>query len=86
MPPPQPYASWSTSCRPERALRIGAGRSTPSRSTRGDSGGPILLRNTDVIVGMTSFGKSNAGCRGTDFYYRVDRQPVQDFIEASVGD
>jgi V8-like Glu-specific endopeptidase len=46
----------------------------------GDSGGPILLRDTDVIVGVTSFGKSNAGCRGTDFYYRVDRQPVLDFI------
>lgn len=52
----------------------------------GDSGGPILLRNTDVIVGVTSFGKSNAGCRGTDFYYRVDRQPVQDFIAASIED
>ena len=52
----------------------------------GDSGGPILLRNTDVIVGITSFGKSNAGCRGTDFYYRVDRQPVQDFIAESIGD
>ena len=46
----------------------------------GDSGGPILLRNTDVIVGVTSFGKSNAGCRGTDFYYRVDRAPVLEFI------
>lgn len=46
----------------------------------GDSGGPILLRDTDVIVGVTSFGKSNAGCRGTDFYYRTDRTPVLDFI------
>lgn len=46
----------------------------------GDSGGPILLRNTDVIVGITSFGKGNAGCRGTDFYYRTDRAPVLDFI------
>lgn len=52
----------------------------------GDSGGPILLRNTDVIVGITSFGKSNAGCRGTDFYYRTDRQPVLDFIADSIGD
>ena len=46
----------------------------------GDSGGPILLQGTDVIVGITSFGKSNAGCRGTDYYYRTDRQPVLDFI------
>lgn len=52
----------------------------------GDSGGPILLRNTDVIVGITSFGKSNAGCRGTDFYYRTDRKPVLDFIADSIGD
>ena len=46
----------------------------------GDSGGPLLLRDTDVIVGITSFGKSNAGCRGTDFYYRTDREPVLEFI------
>ena len=52
----------------------------------GDSGGPILLRDTDVIVGITSFGKSNAGCRGTDFYYRTDRQAVHDFIAESTGD
>jgi hypothetical protein len=47
----------------------------------GDSGGPILLFDTDVIVGVTSFGKSNAGCRGTDYYYRTDRQPVIDWIQ-----
>ncbi|CAN5663598.1 hypothetical protein BH20CHL7_BH20CHL7_12000 [soil metagenome] len=51
----------------------------------GDSGGPILLRDTDQIVGITSFGKSNAGCRGTDFYYRTDRQPVLDFISESAS-
>ncbi len=52
----------------------------------GDSGGPVFLRDTNVIVGVTSFGKSNAGCRGTDFSYRVDRQAVHDFIADSIGD
>ena len=53
----------------------------------GDSGGPIFLGDTNVIVGITSFGKSNAGCRGTDFYYRTDRDPViDDFILANAGD
>ncbi|HYH94295.1 MAG TPA: trypsin-like serine protease [Candidatus Saccharimonadales bacterium] len=52
----------------------------------GDSGGPILLNDTNIIVGVTSFGKSNAGCRGTDYYYRTDREPVIDFILANAGD
>ncbi len=34
---------------------------------------------------MTSFGNSNAGCRGTDWYYRIDRTPVQDFILDNAG-
>lgn len=52
----------------------------------GDSGGPLLLRDTDVIVGITSFGKSNAGCRGTDYYYRTDRQEVIDWILDVAGE
>ncbi len=52
----------------------------------GDSGGPILLRDTDQIVGITSFGKSNAGCRGTDFYYRTDRAVVQDWVNGGYAD
>ena len=52
----------------------------------GDSGGPILLRDTNIIVGITSFGNSNAGCRGTDWYYRTDRDPVIDFVLDHAGD
>jgi len=52
----------------------------------GDSGGPIFLRDTNTIVGVTSFGNSNAGCRGTDWYYRTDRDAVIDgFILANAG-
>jgi len=47
----------------------------------GDSGGPVFLGgpNSNLIVAVTSFGL-NAICRGTDFAYRVDRQPVLDWI------
>ena len=47
----------------------------------GDSGGPLLYDTSNTIVAVDSFGK-NANCRGTDFMYRVDRQPVLDWIVA----
>jgi Trypsin len=37
----------------------------------GDSGGPILLGDTDVVVGVSSF-VNNANCTGNAFAYRVD--------------
>ncbi len=45
----------------------------------GDSGGPILLQDTDIIVAVNSFGLNNT-CKGNDFAYRVDTQAAQDFI------
>ena len=50
----------------------------------GDSGGPIFLGDakSNLIVGVTSFGLNDL-CRGVDFYYRIDRQPVLDFINGS---
>ena len=47
----------------------------------GDSGGPLLYSSTNTIVAVNSFGL-NANCRGNDFMYRVDRQPVLDWILA----
>jgi secreted trypsin-like serine protease len=38
----------------------------------GDSGGPNFIGNTNVIAGVTSFGK-NGNCAGTGGVYRVDR-------------
>ena len=37
----------------------------------GDSGGPILLGDTDVVVGISSF-VNNQNCTGNAFAYRVD--------------
>ena len=50
----------------------------------GDSGGPVFYpADTNVIVGVTSFGL-NEWCRGTDFAYRTDTQAVIDWILQTV--
>jgi hypothetical protein len=45
----------------------------------GDSGGPNFLYDTNVIAGITSYGK-NYTCAGTGGVFRTDRQNVQDFV------
>jgi hypothetical protein len=45
----------------------------------GDSGGPALLGDSNVVVGVTSFGFGLV-CVGSGFYYRVDTEHAQDFI------
>ena len=45
----------------------------------GDSGGPILWQDSDVIVAVNSFGLNNT-CKGNDFSYRVDTEAAQAFI------
>jgi hypothetical protein len=45
----------------------------------GDSGGPILWDDTDIIVGITSFGKREQ-CLGNGYAYRVDQQDLLDWI------
>lgn len=45
----------------------------------GDSGGPTLLANTDILVAVTSFGL-NANCKGVGFAYRVDIADSLDFV------
>jgi hypothetical protein len=53
----------------------------------GDSGGPILMDNTDVILAVNSFvfGHKGTTCRGTAFGYRVDSQAVIDWILEHAG-
>jgi hypothetical protein len=54
----------------------------------GDSGGPILYGDTDIIVGITSFGKREQ-CLGNGYAYRVDQQDLIDWIlgiAATVGE
>ena len=50
----------------------------------GDSGGPVLLAGTDVVVAVNSF-VLNGNCAGQGFGYRTDQQAVIDFILASAG-
>jgi hypothetical protein len=53
----------------------------------GDSGGPTLLDDTDVIVGVTSwlFGSNRQTCGGVGFAYRTDQQAVIDWILEHAG-
>jgi hypothetical protein len=45
----------------------------------GDSGGPNFLGDTNIVAGVTSFGK-NGNCAGTGGVFRMDRQNVLDFV------
>jgi secreted trypsin-like serine protease len=47
----------------------------------GDSGGPALLGDTNIILGITSFGTNN-NCAGIGYYQRVDISEVLQFIES----
>ncbi len=45
----------------------------------GDSGGPVFLPGTNIIVAVTSFGL-NSNCAGPGFAYRVDIEESLEFI------
>jgi secreted trypsin-like serine protease len=45
----------------------------------GDSGAPVMLTGTNMIVAVNSFGK-NDKCKGQDFSYRVDTSYAQDWL------
>jgi hypothetical protein len=54
----------------------------------GDSGGPVLWNGSDIIAGVTSFGKHEQ-CLGNGYAYRVDQQALLDWIleiAAGVGE
>ena len=46
----------------------------------GDSGGPILYGDTNIIAAITSFGYTP--CIGVDFNFRLDTEIAQDFLAA----
>jgi hypothetical protein len=55
---------------------------TPSGGTCfGDSGGPLFITGSNVVVGITSFGMSSS-CSGTDFAYRTDSDSARSFLTA----
>jgi len=49
----------------------------------GDSGGPIFYgdNESNLIVGITSFGMNANVCAGVDFAYRVDQAALLEWIE-----
>ncbi len=47
----------------------------------GDSGGPNFLGKSNVVAGVTSYGK-NGNCAGTGGVFRMDRQDVLDFVNS----
>lgn len=47
----------------------------------GDSGGPMLLGDSDVLVGVNSFGL-NSNCAGIGGAYRIDQADDLDFINS----
>jgi hypothetical protein len=51
----------------------------------GDSGGPVLLGGTDIVVAVNSF-VNNLNCAGQGFGYRTDQTEVIAWILAHAGD
>jgi secreted trypsin-like serine protease len=45
----------------------------------GDSGGPIFIADTNIIVGVNSFGVA-PHCKGNDFAFRTDTRLAQHFV------
>jgi secreted trypsin-like serine protease len=46
----------------------------------GDSGGPILLGDTDIVLGVHSW-QHNINCAGITEAFRVDTEKAHDFID-----
>ena len=46
----------------------------------GDSGGPVFYSNTNLVVGITSFGM-NSNCKGADWSYRTDSDAARAFLD-----
>lgn len=51
----------------------------------GDSGGPVLVNNTNQVIAVVSYGFSGT-CHGADYSWRVDTQESYDFILPFLND
>lgn len=69
-------------------LQIASSRGNGRGGTcAGDSGGPVLLGESDVVLAVNSFVLGRGlTCGGTGFAYRTDSLEVQDWIRGAVGD
>jgi secreted trypsin-like serine protease len=47
----------------------------------GDSGGPVFIEGTNIILGVTSY-VMNLNCKGTGGAFRIDQEPVLDWINS----
>ncbi|XP_055604199.1 collagenase-like [Uranotaenia lowii] len=61
-----------------RSTNICAVGRNRSSTCNGDSGGPLRLENENVLIGVTSFGSSMAGC---EMNYPVGFTRVSEYIE-----
>ncbi len=50
----------------------------------GDSGGPVLVNDTNQVIAVVSFGYSGT-CHGADYSWRVDTVDSYDFITPFLG-
>ncbi len=50
----------------------------------GDSGGPVFVNDTNLVVAVVSWGDSLT-CHGADYSWRVDTQDSYDFIGSYLG-
>lgn len=50
----------------------------------GDSGGPVLVNNTNQVLAVVSFGFSRT-CHGADYSWRVDTRDSYDFLSEFVA-
>jgi len=46
----------------------------------GDSGGPLFLDDTNVVIGITSFG-NDPNCKSSGYYYRTDIEDTRSFLD-----
>ncbi|HYN10464.1 MAG TPA: trypsin-like serine protease [Vicinamibacterales bacterium] len=60
-------------------LSSNPGKPHPGGACFGDSGGPALIGNTNLVAGVGSF-VLNYNCTGAGFYYRVDTAYARQFI------
>jgi secreted trypsin-like serine protease len=50
----------------------------------GDSGGPLFLRDTNVVLGVASFGP-DPNCQGLGVHYRVDVDSARQFLAGFIA-